>query len=114
MGKTVDIRDITLFRDTRGWGVALALQDGRRRRLRYGSEAQARFFAAVLALKPRQLPEERRRRPAAEGRCASRVPGPLHTAAREVEEVWLDELPAPAPPVEQAQGEDTSLWAECL
>jgi hypothetical protein len=48
--------EVTLFRDGRGWGVTLALPAGELRRYRYASEAQARFFAAVLALGPQVLP----------------------------------------------------------
>ncbi len=50
------VEDVTLFRDGRGWGVLLALRAGEVRRYRYTSEAQARFFAAVLALGPQVLP----------------------------------------------------------
>jgi hypothetical protein len=52
-----DISDVMLFRDAKGWGVGLELRDGGLRRYRYGSEAQARYYAAILSLKPRVLPE---------------------------------------------------------
>lgn len=118
MGTTVDIREVTLFRDARGWGVALGLQGGRRRRLRYGSEAQARFFAAVLALGPRQLPQQGRRALSSRnGGGVPRltlVPAPRPTPEREVEEVWLDEVSALAPAPEVTQEVDLSAWVECL
>lgn len=45
-----------LFHDRRGWGVEVVTREGETRRYRYGSEAQARYFAAVFALGPRVLP----------------------------------------------------------
>jgi hypothetical protein len=49
---------IDVARERRGWSVTLRLHTGSVRRYRYGSEAQARFFAAVFALGPRVLPSE--------------------------------------------------------
>jgi hypothetical protein len=51
-----DIKQITLLHDRRGWSVKVSLVRGGARRYRYGSEAQARYFAAVFALGPRTLP----------------------------------------------------------
>lgn len=48
-------RDVELLRDRRGWSVEVT-REGATRRYRYGSEAQARYFAAVFALGPRVLP----------------------------------------------------------
>lgn len=53
----VEITAVELIQDRRGWAVDLTLEGRReRRRYRYGSEAQARYFAAVFELKPTQLP----------------------------------------------------------
>jgi len=47
---------VELLQERRGWGVEVETCDGVVRRYRYGSEAQARYFAAVFALGPRLLP----------------------------------------------------------
>lgn len=52
------VERITVARGRRGWSVVLRLHTGSERRYRYGSEAQARFFAAVFALGPRVLPAQ--------------------------------------------------------
>ena len=52
------VERVELVRDARGWGVTVTVEGGVRR-YRYGSEAQARFFAAVFELGPRVLPPER-------------------------------------------------------
>lgn len=52
------VERVELVRDGRGWGV-MVTGEGGVRRYRYGSEAQARFFAAVFELGPRVLPPER-------------------------------------------------------
>ncbi|MBN1207032.1 MAG: hypothetical protein JXB05_19260 [Myxococcaceae bacterium] len=52
----VDIEQVVLLRDRRGWSVKVVLRQGNARRYRYRSEAQARYFAAVFALGPRVLP----------------------------------------------------------
>jgi hypothetical protein len=51
-----DIEHVVLLHDRRGWSVKVVLREGDSRRYRYGSEAQARFFAAVFKLGPRVLP----------------------------------------------------------
>jgi hypothetical protein len=51
-----DIDQVVLLHDRRGWSVKVVLRKGGSRRYRYGSEAQARFFAAVFELGPRALP----------------------------------------------------------
>lgn len=51
-----EIEHVVLLHDRRGWSVKVVLREGRSRRYRYGSEAQARFFAAVFELGPRVLP----------------------------------------------------------
>jgi hypothetical protein len=56
------IDQVKLEKDGRGWSVAVRLRTGTPRRYRFGSEAQARYFAAVLALGPRTLPPPRRGR----------------------------------------------------
>lgn len=38
------------------WAVQVESSDGEQRELKYRSEAQARYFAAVLALGPSRLP----------------------------------------------------------
>ncbi len=53
------VERVELLRDARGWRVEVVTGEGRVRRYHYGSEAQARFFAAVFALGPRVLPPER-------------------------------------------------------
>lgn len=52
----VDIARVVLLHDRRGWSVRVVLKQGGSRRYRYGSEAQARYFAAVFELGPRVLP----------------------------------------------------------
>ncbi|WP_163783135.1 hypothetical protein [Myxococcus vastator] len=47
---------VELLQDRRGWGVEVETWAGAVRRYRYGSEAQARFFAAVFEMGPRVLP----------------------------------------------------------
>jgi hypothetical protein len=61
------IERVALHRDRKGWGVEVRLAGGGVRRYRYGSEAQARYFAAVFELGPRVLP------PASSGRRGSRA-----------------------------------------
>ncbi len=56
-----DIERVALLHDRRGWGVKVVLRQGGVRRYRYGSEAQARYFAAVFSLGPRVLPPTARR-----------------------------------------------------
>jgi len=51
-----DIDQVVLLHDRRGWSVKVVLRKGGSRRYRYGSEAQARYFAAVFELGPRVLP----------------------------------------------------------
>ena len=51
-----EIEHVVLLHDRRGWSVKVVLREGGSRRYRYGSEAQARFFAAVFQLGPRVLP----------------------------------------------------------
>ncbi|KFE71211.1 hypothetical protein [Hyalangium minutum] len=51
-----DIDQVVLFQDRQGWSVKVLLRKGGSRRYRYASEAQARYFAAVFELGPRQLP----------------------------------------------------------
>lgn len=61
------IREVWLESDRKGWAVSLRLESGELRRYRYGSEAQARYFAQVFALGPRVLPAvpaEKRKRAA--------------------------------------------------
>jgi hypothetical protein len=65
-----DIEHVVLLRDRRGWSVKVVLKEGGSRRYRYGSEAQARFFAAVFELGPRVLPPTTR----ASARQRKRVP----------------------------------------
>jgi hypothetical protein len=54
----VEIERVSLLHDRHGWGVKVRLKKGGTRHYRYGSEAQARFFAAVFALGPRVLPSK--------------------------------------------------------
>lgn len=54
------IQRVDVLRDRRGWRVDVETAEGAVRRYRYGSEAQARYFAAVFALGPRVLPPVRR------------------------------------------------------
>ncbi len=51
-----EIEHVVLLHDRRGWSVKVVLREGGSRRYRYGSEAQARFFAAVFRMGPRVLP----------------------------------------------------------
>lgn len=51
-----EIDHVVLVQDQHGWSVKVVLRKGEARRYRYSSEAQARFFAAVFELGPRQLP----------------------------------------------------------
>lgn len=51
-----EVERVELLHDRRGWGVEVWTRGGALRRYRYGSEAQARYFAAVFALGPRVLP----------------------------------------------------------
>ena len=51
-----EVARVELLHDRRGWGVEVVTRDGALRRYRYGSEAQARYFAAVFELGPRVLP----------------------------------------------------------
>lgn len=55
-GAGVGIREVTLFRDARGWGVTATLASRHQRHWRFQSERQARFHAAVLELGPSVLP----------------------------------------------------------
>jgi hypothetical protein len=56
MGRMVDIERVALLHDGDGWGVDVVLKGGGERRYRYGSEAQARYFASVFSMGPRVLP----------------------------------------------------------
>jgi hypothetical protein len=58
----MEIARVALRQHGKGWGVEVTLKGGEVRRYRYGSEAQARYFAAVFALGPRWLPPTRKRR----------------------------------------------------
>ena len=51
-----DIQRVMLLQDRQGWSVKVVLRKGRSRRYRCGSEAQARYFAAVFEMGPRVLP----------------------------------------------------------
>ena len=51
-----EINQVVLLQDRRGWSVKVVLREGGSRRYRYGSEAQARYFAAVFELGPQRLP----------------------------------------------------------
>jgi hypothetical protein len=64
-----DIEQVVLLHDRRGWSVKVVLSKGGARRYRYGSEAQARYFAAVFELGPRVLPPT----PRASGRKRKRA-----------------------------------------
>lgn len=50
------VEQVRLARRRRGWTVVVRLAGGEVRRFRYGTEAQARYFAAVFRLGPRTLP----------------------------------------------------------
>ena len=52
----MEIARVALRRRGKGWGVEVTLEGGGVRRYRYGSEAQARYFAAVFELGPTWLP----------------------------------------------------------
>ncbi len=54
------IERVELRQDRWGWRVEVVTRQGKVRRYRYASEAQARYFAAVFALGPRVLPPVRR------------------------------------------------------
>ena len=56
----VEVLRVEVLQERRGWRVDVETGEGAVRRYRYGSEAQARFFAAVFALGPRVLPPVRR------------------------------------------------------
>jgi hypothetical protein len=58
----MEIARVALRRHRKGWGVEVTLKEGGVRRYRYGSEAQARYFAAVFELGPRWLPPTSGRR----------------------------------------------------
>lgn len=58
----MEIARVALRRHRKGWGVEVTLKEGGVRRYRYGSEAQARYFAAVFELGPRWLPPSTGRR----------------------------------------------------
>ncbi|CAM4202453.1 hypothetical protein G4177_02830 [Corallococcus sp. ZKHCc1 1396] len=62
--------------DRKGWRVDVSPGEGDFRRYRYGSEAQARFFAAVFALGPRVLPPKDHAR----RRQGARLPLPMRPA----------------------------------
>jgi hypothetical protein len=55
----VEVLRVEVLQSRRGWRVDVEVE-GAVRRYRYGSEAQARYFAAVFALGPRVLPPVRR------------------------------------------------------
>jgi hypothetical protein len=57
-----EIERVSLLHDRRGWSVKVMLKKGGARHYRYGSEAQARYFAAVFELGPRVLPPAPRAR----------------------------------------------------
>lgn len=57
----MEIARVALRRHGKGWGVEVTLKEGGVRRYRYGSEAQARYFAAIFELGPRWLPPVTRR-----------------------------------------------------
>jgi hypothetical protein len=52
----MEIARVALRRHRKSWGVEVTLKEGGVRRYRYGSEAQARYYAAVFELGPRWLP----------------------------------------------------------
>jgi hypothetical protein len=66
----MEIARVALRRHRKSWGVEVTLKEGGVRRYRYGSEAQARYFAAVFELGPRWLPPTPRSR---RGRGGSRT-----------------------------------------
>ncbi|OJT24978.1 hypothetical protein BO221_11360 [Archangium sp. Cb G35] len=72
----MEIARVALRRRGKGWGVEVTLEGGGVRRYRYGSEAQARYFAAVFELGPSWLPPvSRRRRSRAGASSAGRAAG---------------------------------------
>lgn len=89
----VEITSVALFSDRRGWAVDVALE-GRRelRRYRYDSEAQARFFASVFALKPTSLPEGHVRVRRSAGQAAHRRAAPLSPSVESIEAAITAEL----------------------
>lgn len=66
-----EIEQVSLIHDRRGWGVRLVLRSGGVRHYRYGSEAQARYFAAVFELGPRVLPPSAKARARQRRRAAT-------------------------------------------
>jgi hypothetical protein len=70
----VEIERVSLLHDRRGWGVKVLLKKGGARHYRYGSEAQARYFAAVFGLGPRVLPATARSRARQRKRAAPATP----------------------------------------
>lgn len=64
---------VTVRCDRRGWRVEVEAGEGDVRRYRYGSEAQARYFAAVFALGPSVLPPKDHAR----RRQGARLPLPM-------------------------------------
>ncbi|MDC0710768.1 hypothetical protein POL68_19990 [Stigmatella sp. ncwal1] len=80
MGHMVDIERVALLRDGEGWAVDVMLKGGAELRYRYGSEGQARYFAAVFSLGPSVLPPSsdhvfRRRKKARRGTLSARSLG---------------------------------------
>jgi len=74
-----EIARVSLLHDRRGWGVKVSLKKGGTRHYRYGSEAQARYFAAIFELGPRVLPAKLPAKPRARTRshCRWSARGPL-------------------------------------
>ena len=58
----MEIARVALRQHGKKWSVEVMLKEGGVRRYHYGSEAQARYFAAVFALGPRWLPPTSRGR----------------------------------------------------
>lgn len=53
----VEITSVELIRDRKGYAIDVGIVGRReRRRYRYGSEAQAKYFAAVFRMNPHTLP----------------------------------------------------------
>jgi len=67
-----EIARVSLLHDRRGWGVKVSLKKGGTRHYRYGSEAQARYFAAIFELGPRVLPAKPPAKPRARTRQGKR------------------------------------------
>lgn len=57
---------------SRQWAVSVRSAEGEERELTYKSEAQARYFAAVLALGPSRLPEPPKKKIVAKLRAQSK------------------------------------------